>query len=153
MKNKKNKDRLPKFDWEEHLDAISAFEEDGMEENYAPHNPWYKRGKRAKRLFKMLLAKLELELSKDDIDDLMDPDDVELNFGDATDDESLFEAVQEHLCMVLDEWNTIFTDRPTPTKEQRRAMADRVHEFNLIDRRIIPEEEYDAYMDELEGDN
>ena len=147
---------MPAFDWAEHLEHRMTFDDSYFEENGIPFIPPIAEvGKRARQMGDMLLRELKLDFATDDVDAFFDPDNAEVDYGDAQDDESLFEAVRENLQVVMEYASSqyILEDmgRTPFTTVEKDAIMDRLDELNLVDGRIIPDEEYDAYMDELEG--
>lgn len=148
MKNKNTTDRLPAFDWQTYYERTITFDDSHFIENGIPFiAPVAEVGQRARLMYEMMLPLLPLELSEDEIDALFDPSDAELDFGGVYDDEDLFRKAMEHMAMTVDYWETIFEHRPPLSQEEKKKLTDRLNELNLLDGRIIPDGEYDAYMD------
>jgi hypothetical protein len=155
MKNKEKNDRLLDFDWEEHLERRMTFDDSHLIENGIPFSPpVWEVGSRARVMADMLLRELKLDFTTDDVDAFFDPADVELDYGAAQDDESLFEAVKEIMKVVMEYASSQFIcediGRTPFTAAEKDAFIDRLGDLHLVDGCIIPDEECDGYMEGLE---
>ena len=149
METENPKERLPDFDWEEHLERRITFDDRYFVENGIPFSPpVWDVGERAKQMADMLLHELNLDFTTDDVDAYFDPSDSELDYGDAQDDEDLFGAVLETMEIVLDyaASQDIQNDlgRTPLTKAEKNALMERLGELRLVEGRIVEDEDCDV---------
>lgn len=142
MKQQETNDQLPTFDWDAQLEAEATFDDSHFIEQGIPYTPpIYAVSTRARQMFELMLSLLPLQLTEDETDALFDPDAAELDFADVTNDQGLFEKVQEHLSMTVDYWETIFEQRPPLSMEEKKNLTGCLWEMDLVDGRIVEEDE------------
>lgn len=127
------------------MERRMTFDDSHLVESGTPFiPPVWEVGERARIMADMLLRELKLDFTTDDVDAFFDPSDSELHYGDAQDDDDLFEAVRETIETVIEYASSqgIKDDlgRTPFTVEERDALIDRLGELHLVDGRIVDDE-------------